>query len=181
MSLSTQIDSLQPVTLSGCLTETDVRHAHRLAAKSWKYRVWLSIAVMVVFVLVFVAVAVSSRPYSPEASNRILFAVCVFYPAILFVPWIRSRVKLRKLLRTKPDAFHPYETTMDSEGVKMKDGTSESKFAWEAFTRFRASESMCLLYWKDSPHYCMIRQSRFPDSESWEAFLGFVQSRFTPV
>ncbi len=174
----TQPDNLPTIDLSGCMTEADLLHAYRLAGQPWRYRLWLSIGVIAVFILVFIAVAVSTRPYSQEASNRILFAVCIFLPAILLVPYIRSRVALRRLLGAHPDALHPYETTIDADGVRMKADASESRIAWDAFTKFRASDTMCLLYWKEGPNYAMISKSRFPDLESWDAFLNFVKSRF---
>jgi len=178
MANHTDVDDLPPMALSGCLSQAEVLTAYRLARKSLKRRLWLGVAIPIVFILVFVAVAVSTRPHSPAASNRILFAVCVFLPAILLFPYFRFRLMLRRLLRQNSDAFYPYATKLDSQGMHLVGDSSEARIAWESFDRYRTADSMCILYWKGSADFEMFGRSRFSDSASWDAFLSFVRTQF---
>lgn len=73
--------------------------AHRLATRGFWQRIVLVISMVSVFAIVPIAIAVSSRRYSPNASNVILLVACVIIPALMIAPFLVGRFRRHRLLR----------------------------------------------------------------------------------
>lgn len=96
---------------SGSPTFGDIRAAKRLIAPGYGRKVAVLCGAILVFAILLLAVAVSTRPYSPQAANTIFVVVCVGFPLLLCVPVLIQNLQRRKRARefnlSKPSCLAP--------------------------------------------------------------------------
>jgi hypothetical protein len=100
-----------PIRLAGSLSPSDVLYARRLAIRSFWPRVLLVLGTIAAFMILFGAIALSVRPYSQEASNRIFAAVIAIGPLLVALPYFLYRARIWRQWRRKTGVFSEIETT----------------------------------------------------------------------
>lgn len=166
----------EPILLMGKFSEQDWMDADRLLRGS--KRRWVVTGELFGFPLLLCLVAMEFRRHSPEASRQILYVACV-YPLLLGVPYFWQRMRFKRTIRRLGKSAHASHASLSDAGVHMRSEGWEFHAEWSAFKGYRASLSMCVLYYAQSPNqFLLFGRARFPDDETWEQFLGFVESRF---
>ena len=129
---------------------------------------------VVTFSLVILAMAVTSRPYSPEASNRMMLVVCVLFPVLIAIPLVRSRLILHSMARKKLDVFSPTQTTISKSGLKISDEHSTTEINWSAFKSWRANHTVAILFFTSSG-YLLIARQKLDNRDEWEGLIGLIR------
>jgi hypothetical protein len=163
--------------LSGCLTVEDAKAAHRLATRGFWPRVVLAVVVISVVLTVLTAIAVSSRPYSPQASNTILLVTCVLFPALLIATYLWGRFRLRRFARQQYGMFAPTRSTFSPEKIVTESDGAKSELDWSLFSDSRIGESVALLAFKNSARHLILARSKLQPPGEWAAFVGLIESR----
>jgi hypothetical protein len=129
--------------------------------------------------ILFGAIAISVRPYSREASNRILAAVIAIGPLLVALPYFLYRARIWRQWRRKTGVFSPVETTIAEDGIQSKSQGVSSHIAWDAFTGFRRSDRMAVLYLKLGG-FVFVSRARFAQTRDWDAFVGLLEWKVMP-
>ncbi len=124
------------------------------------------------FVIFFVAIAITAWPYSRTASAQIFVVALLVFPVILALPAVVARLKARRQWRRRSGIFSETESTVSEDGVttRIKSLGISSSCSWDAFTGFRRSERVVVLYLKAGT-YMIVSRAKFPLARDWEAFL----------
>jgi hypothetical protein len=169
-----------PLRLVGSLPLSDFYHGRRLAVRAFWPRVFLLVGVFVAFAAFFSAIAISAWPYSQQASIRILITVLVAFPLLCLSPAVFLRLKVRRQWRRRTGIFSETETTITEDGVttQVKSLGISSNCSWDAFTGFRSSERVAVLYFKLGAHM-IVSRTKFSTTRDWEAFLALLGNKLT--
>lgn len=163
--------------LSGCLTLGDALAANRLATRGFWALIALSLLTAITFSIVLIAVAVSSRPYSPEAANVILLVACMIFPLLFAVPYAIGLFRLHRFARKHFGIFAPTQSTFSSSKIVCRSESARSEFEWSFFSRCIANESVALLYFKNSNQFLILARQKLNDPSQWNEFLSMIQSQ----
>ena len=163
--------------MSGCLTVDDAIAAHRLATRGFWPRIALSALIVVTFSAVLVAVSVSSRPYSPQAANVMLFIACVIFPALIVVPLAIDRFRLRRFARKRYGIFAPTHSRFSLSNIVITSEDAKSELQWGLFSCCIANETVAIMYFKNANQYMILAKQKLEDPSHWGAFLLMLQSR----
>ncbi|MHB0958936.1 MAG: hypothetical protein ACYC0X_26655 [Pirellulaceae bacterium] len=164
--------------LSGCLTVNDAIQAHRLATRGFWPRATLAILIVAVFVIILFAVAVSSRPYSPEASNVMLLVACVILPAILIIRYAVGRLRLHRFARTGYGMFAPTHSTFSPTKILTTSDGAKAEFDWSVFSHYVSNEAVALVYFKNSKQHLIVARTKLDDPNRWDDFVSMIRSQF---
>jgi len=163
--------------LSGCLTVDDALSAHRLANRGYWPRIATGGLIVVVFSSVLIAVAVSSRPYSPQAANVMFLVACVIIPALLIVPIAIGRYRMHKFARQRFGMFAPIHATFSPSKITSKSEDATTELQWGAFSGCISNESVAIIYLKDSNQYVIVARRKLKDPSQWDALLLLIQTQ----
>jgi hypothetical protein len=164
-------------TLSGCLTVEDAHAAHRLSTRGYWPRIALASLVVVTFSIVLIAIAVSSRPYSPQAANVMLLVACVILPALLGVPIAIGRFRLHRFARRRFGMFAPTHTTFTFSKIVSTSEDARSELQWGLFSRCIANETVAIMYFKNANQCLILARQKLKDPSQWESLLSLIQTR----
>jgi ABC-type multidrug transport system fused ATPase/permease subunit len=161
--------------LSGCLTVQDALAAHRLATRGFWPRIVLAISIISVFSIVLIAIAVSSWPYSPGAAHIMLLVACVIFPALVIVPFLIGRFRLRRFARNKLGMFAPTRSTFSPAGIIATSANAKTELEWPLFSHCVSNDTVALLYYQNSKQHLILARSKLESSGDWESFVSMIQ------
>lgn len=161
--------------LSGCLTVEDALAAHRLTTRGFWPRIVLAVSIIFVFSIVLIAIAVSSRPYSPDASNVMLLVACVIFPALLIVPFLVGRIRLRRFARNKLGMFAPTHSTFSPAGIVATAANAKTELEWPLFSHCVSNESVAVVFYQNSKQHLILARSKLEPPGDWESFVSMIQ------
>jgi hypothetical protein len=168
----------------GRMSLSDFYHAHRLAIRFYWLRVLVIYGLAAAYVSIFVAIAISARPFSPEASNRILTTVLLVLPLVVALPLALNRLKVWRLWRQRRGIFAEVQSTIAEDGITMqwkKLGIS-SHYPWDAFASFRLSNRVAVVYVKTQGiEYVIVSRARFAQEQEWEAFVQLFKEKLVQL
>ncbi len=104
---------------SGSPTLGEICAAKRLIASGCGRKVAVLCGAILVFAILLLSVAVSTRPYSPQAANTIFVVVCVGFPLLLCVPVLIQNLQRRTRARERTGEFQPIEAKPSCSGVSV--------------------------------------------------------------
>ena len=87
------------------------------------------------------------------------------------------RIQVRRNLRDSPSAHGEIVITLDGEGTVTTFPTGESRLNWGAYTKYKETGSMFLLF--VSPNRCMSIPKRAMTPQQIEELRGLVKARIT--
>jgi uncharacterized membrane protein YhaH (DUF805 family) len=164
--------------LSGRLTVHDAVRAHRLAARGyWPYAM-IAILIIAVFAIILIAVAISSRSYSPEASNVMFLVACVILPAILMIWYAVGRLRLHRFARTGYGMFAPTHSTFSPARIIITSDGAKAELDWSVFSHYVSSDAVALVYFKNSKGYLILARTKLADPNEWDGFLSMIRGQF---
>ena len=163
--------------LTGCLTVADAIAAHRLATRGFWPRVALVILIGSAFSLVVIALAVSSRPYSADASNTMLLVGCVVIPGFMCMPVLIGRMRLRRFARKRYGMFAPTRSTITSVGIVTTSENAKAELEWPFFSHCVANDSIAVLFYENSKQYLILARSKLKFPEHWESLVWMIRDR----
>lgn len=161
--------------LSGCLTVEDALAAHRLATRGFWPRLVFAISIISVFSIVLIAIAVSSRQYSPGAANVMLLVACVIFPALLIVPFLVGRLRLRRFAQNQLGMFAPTKSTFSPAGIVATSANAKTEFEWLLFSHCVSNDSVAIVYYQDSKQHLILARSKLETPDDWESFVSMIQ------
>jgi hypothetical protein len=164
--------------LSGRLTVHDAVRAHRLAARSYCLCAMFAILIVAVFAIVLIAVAISSRPYSPEASNVLFLVACVILPAILMIWYAVGRLRLHRSASTGYGMFAPTHSTFSPARIIITSDGAKAELDWSAFSHYVSNDAVALMYFKNSKGYLILARTKLADPNEWDGFLSMIRDQF---
>ena len=163
--------------LSGCLTVDDALTAHRLAIGGFWPRIALVAMIVVTFSAVLISIAVSSRPYSPQAANVMLLVACVFLPALLVVPIAIGRLRLHRFARKQFGMFAPTHSTFSSSTIVFISENAKSELEWGLFSKCIANETVAIMYFRNANQYLILARQKLKDPSQWDALVSMIRAR----
>lgn len=175
---STAIGSESEFVLTGRLTVDDVVRAQRLATRYFWLRCILLILPGGVFTIGLIAMAVSARPYSPQASNQILLVACVILPTVVAIPIVFRRVHLHRIARKKIGVFADFFKKFTPERIVVVSANAKVELKWATFSRCAANDKLAVLFFAHSKTRLILSRDQMKKPESWDAFVSMMQSQF---
>lgn len=163
--------------MSGCMTVDDALAVHRLATRGYWLRIALVVLLILSFSIVLNAIAVSSRPYSPQASNVLFLVACVILPGLLLVPVAISRYRLYRLARNRFGIFAPTHTVFSAASIVSKSENAMSQLQWEAFSRCISNETVAIIYFKNSNQFLILARRKLENPSQWDSLLSLIKRR----
>ena len=163
-------------TLRGCLTVADARAAHRLATRGFWPRVILANAILAVFSIGLAAVAVSSRPSAPQASNVMLLFACGV-PGLFMLRYVRGHIRLRQLAQRQYGVFALTQSTFSTDRITATSENAKSEYEWPLFSGFRANDSIALLFFANSKQDMIVARGKLQPPDDWPALLRLLESK----
>lgn len=163
--------------LTGCLTVADAIAAHRLATRGFWPQVALVILIGSAFSLVVIALGVSSRPYSADASNTMLLVGCVVIPGFKCMPVLIGRMRLRRFARKRYGMFAPTHSTITSAGIVTTSENAKAELEWLCFSHCVTNDSVAVLFFRNSKQYLILTRSKLKSPEHWESLVWMVRDR----
>lgn len=165
------------VQLSGCLTVANFFAAHRLNTRGYWPRLVLGLGVLGTFSIFLVAISVSSRPYSPQASNTLLMVACLLIPLLLGVPLLWRRLRLHHYASKRYGAFAHLELVFSFSGVASTTANSKTEYEWDAFSGYRSGDSVMLMYFANSDQSLIVARDMLRDPGQWLNLYELIESR----
>lgn len=162
--------------LSGCLTVKDVLAVNRLITHRFWPRLIFAALLISVFTIVLIAVAVSSRPFSQEASNVMLLVACVIIPALIVTPLLFKRWRLHRFARNQYGLFAPSNTTFSTAGIVAKSEGAKAEMQWALFSHCIANDSVAVLVYKNSNQILVLGKSTLITPDRWEALIAMAHT-----
>lgn len=163
--------------LSGCLTVSDAMAARRLAMPWRVPGLILLLAVLGAFCVVLITIGVSSRRYSPQASNVILLVGCILLPATPVGMYLFVRLRLHRFARRRYGMFAPTRSTVSATRIVTKSENASAEIEWSAFSRFVANDSIALLFYENSNQLLILARSKLQPPADWTDLVTLVQSK----
>ena len=71
----------------------------------------------------------------------------------------------------------PTRTTFSAEKIETSSAVSKSEYAWEAFSGYRAGQSVIVIVSKIGSIHMVIAQSKTQSLSDWSGLLALVQTK----
>jgi len=163
--------------LSGCLTVDDALSAHKLATRGYWPRMAIAGAIVITFSCILIAIAVSSRPYSPQASNVMFLVACVIFPALLVVPIAIGRFRMHRFARNRFGMFAPTHATFSKLKIVSTSEDATTELQWGAFSRCISNATVAIMYLKNSNQHVIVARRKLKDPSQWDGLLLLIQTQ----
>jgi hypothetical protein len=167
-----------PIRAAGQLSWSDGLHALRLAMRPPKPvagKQPLSRAALVgVFILALLVALgpVVQNPLRPESYVLVLIVLL-----IAAIP-LQARLRLYRQWKRKEGVFAAVERIITQDGIERRVGRDVTFTPWTAYTHFRRSDRVVLLFERKSTRYLILARSCLTNELEWQALVDFLQAKF---
>lgn len=161
---------MKQVTFDGEFTRADLRRAYILHYKSGILAVML-ISDAVLCVAIVALFLTGQWAWSPRMLPNIAIPL-VFLTTPLWLPYIlaRSQWKANAAVRSRNSG------AIRAEGIHAENGLAVGDIRWSAFTDYKLSPEMVLLYQNPNAFHLFTRRM-FATDDDWNTFRSLVQQR----
>jgi hypothetical protein len=167
---------VQPIRISGALSLEDYFRGARVGKRLQRR---ISIGVFAVGLLliwgIYYAEIVQGNFTPVVIASAILLAAWSL--TIIVLQWLIN-LRFRKACASGKGIFSHAEAVITEENYEVHQEAGDSKFRWSAFSRYRSTNHVTVLFFEGSPfQFGVIPRSRFQTQHDWECFLGLLDRK----